>query len=84
MSRAFVIVKLSNEKEGIHMVRVIWFIIFVLSCGELWVIWSEWFRFIKSKDKTIGKFAGNYLKRIAKSIIPAILGYIGVMAAFLH
>lgn len=66
------------------MSRVIWFIVFVLSCGELWVIWSEWFRFVKSQDKTVGKVAGNYIKRILKSIIPAVLGCIGVLAVFLH
>ena len=66
------------------MARVIWFIIFVLSCGELWVIWSEWYRFLKTKDKTVGKVTGNYLKRLLKSFIPAILGCIGIMAVFLH
>ena len=65
------------------IVRVIWFIIFAMSLVELIMAWNDWFKYRKSKGKTVTGFAGQYCKLTLKCIIPGILSIFGLMVAFL-
>ncbi len=68
------------------MVRVVWFVIMVFSLIEIFLIYAEWFKNLRScREKgEYGKIAGNYFKLFIKSIIPVILALTGLMAAFLR
>lgn len=66
------------------MARIIWFIIFVLSFGEILLSYKDWFGYLRSGKATLGGMLKNYIQLAVKVFIPGVLALLGVMAAFIH
>lgn len=63
------------------IVRLIWFVILIMSVVELIICWNDWF---KCEKKSVAKVAGQYSKLTIKCILPGILAIFGVLCAFYH